>query len=268
MSEEKSKTKNILPVVYTIIGVGMAIFSGVLLSIKYMAVTNITVMLIATAVIGIIWIIQGIVIFKLKKAGTAYVVVATILLLPTAYALLTTHTMTKYIVISGSYESNLTMEEFRNGATMNVTSESLKNGRWDKAIAGTSVGGNNETPQLTFDKVNGADSYVIIMVDESARNWFHWRATNVKQNELKQGEELSEETSKYHGPYPPAGSGDHKYVVYVFALKGNPDTWYLGDFDEAGTEITKKYEMSLDVSSGERGNVLAYGFVEGVYSVD
>ena len=55
-----------------------------------------------------------------------------------------------------------------------VTSQDLKDGVWNSAISNTDKG-ENASPQLSWDPVDGADSYVIYMVDTSASNWVHWK---------------------------------------------------------------------------------------------
>ena len=52
------------------------------------------------------------------------------------------------------------------------------------------------------------------MVDESANNWVHWYA-----EVSEPGSDHGSNIGKYIGPYPPEGSGDHTYAVYVYALE-------------------------------------------------
>ncbi len=252
-----------LPLIYSGIALIAIIFSGVKLYFDYGKITDVRAMLAVHFILAVIWIIQGLVIYNMRNSGLVYMIVGIVLLLGTAYGLLTTHTMTKYVVQSGGYDSDLTLEGFKSGATMTVTSESLQNGVWSDDISNQGQK-KNETPQLSFDEVPGATSYVVYMLDEDARNWMHWRAYDIKKNNLVQNEAFSENTSSYVGPYPP--SGTHKYVVYVFALKDRPDSGYYGEFNDASMGAEKIYEVDLDVAGGERGNVLAYGYLEGEYT--
>lgn len=252
-----------LPLLFSGVVLMGVFFSGVKLYHDYGKITDIRMMLVVHFILAVVWIIQGIVIYNVRKSGVVYMLVGIVFILISAYGLLTTHTMTKYVVQSGSYNSELTLEEFKKGATMTVTSESLQNGVWSDDISNQGQK-KNETPQLSFDEVPGATSYVIYMLDEDARNWMHWRAYDITKNNLSQNEAFSENTSSYVGPYPP--SGTHKYVVYVFALKDRPDSGYYGEFNDASMGAEKIYEIDLDVAGGERGNVLAYGYLEGEYT--
>ncbi|MBQ3786329.1 MAG: hypothetical protein II799_03555, partial [Lachnospiraceae bacterium] len=71
------------------------------------------------------------------------------------------------------------------------------------------------------------------------------------------------------GPYPPKGSGDHVYTVYVYALKGSPGIAPEYKFDEKYLRGDYLYYDYLNVSEKSDvdtyGNVLAYGYISGVY---
>ena len=252
-----------LPHIYSGIALIAIIFSGAKLYYNYGKITDVRMMLAVHFILAVIWIVQGLVIYNMRKGGLVYMMVGIVLLLGTAYGLLTTHTMTKYVVQSGGYDSDLTLEGFKSGATMTVTSESLQNGVWSDDISNQGAK-KNETPQLSFNEVPGATSYVVYMLDEDANNWMHWRAYESTKTDLAQNEAFPENTSSYVGPYPPFGT--HKYVVYVFALKDRPDAGYYGEFNSSGMGAEKIYEVDLDVVGGEHGNVLAYGYLEGEYT--
>lgn len=261
------KSRKIIPIIFMILGLAEVILSAVILTSKFWGVTDLNFQIVAHVIVGFLWLIQGIVLSRKRLGNSIYVVIAAILLFGTAYGLMTLYTMTDYIVKSGGYNSNLTLEEFKEGATMTLTSKSLKDGRWDTAIAGEGIG-NNESPQLTFAKVHGAKFYAIYMLDESAGNWLHWRAFEINKTNFKQGEELPLKNSSYAGPHPPIGSGDHKYVIYVYALKQRPDSGYSGEFYESGMNAAQRYEINLDIANGEPGNVISYGYLEGYFSAD
>jgi len=190
-----------------------------------------------------------------------------------AMAILQADSMTKYIYKSNHGRYDKEIEDFRRKATMNVSSESLKDGVWDYAVTDIDGVGRNQSPQLSFDKVDGAEYYVIYMVDESANNWVHWYAEKVTETELPMGANMAEYSGKqdflYRGPYPPAGSGQHVYTVYVYALKAEPDIRHDGpEFDEPWFAGDILYYDILNVSDSSLnphlyGNVLAYGYVSG-----
>ena len=210
---------------------------------------------------------------KKRISLTSGIGIMVILGLIAAFSISTAHSMTKYVYKSrhGSYDK--TIDDFKGGATMTVSSENLKNGVWDKVITNT-TDGKNLSPQLKFDKVEGADHYVIYMIDESAHNWVHWIATDVRENELPTGANTGayadNDTFRYVGPYPPPYSGDHIYTIYVYALKDNPEADMDFDFDKSYLGADDLYYNHLDISGKKDdinlyGNVLAYGYLSGTY---
>jgi phosphatidylethanolamine-binding protein (PEBP) family uncharacterized protein len=167
-------------------------------------------------------------------------------------------------IYNNASNSGVTMvnsKEFKSGATLSVTSESLNDGVWDDDISNQGEM-KNETPQLSFGRVDGALCYAIYMLDESADNWLHWKAEGVTSNSLEHNTSIPTGTSEYIGPYPP--SGTHTYTIYVFALKQEPDKDYPGDFNKAGMDAEEIYSV-LDITDNSSGNVLAYGYLEGTY---
>ena len=161
--------------------------------------------------------------------------------------------------------------------TFKVSSTSITGTEmWIDTISNTSVG-NNDTPQLSWAPVDGAEEYLIYMFDETSNMFVHWKAIDVHQTSLPQGWGADVQTSEYIGPYPP--SGTHRYVIYIFAMKERP-------FDEntlaAGANrmiyfpgsVGKPLEVDFDkfisqidrISADEpTGNILAYGKIEGSY---
>ena len=160
-------------------------------------------------------------------------------------------------------EDSAGSDGFLSEATMEISSESLNLGRWNNSISNLD-NGKNLSPQISFEPVNGAESYCIYMLDESAGNWVHWSACHITETELEEGASDSMSESSYVGPYPPKGSGDHKYSVYVFAMKDDPDTGYPDQFDEPFVDADKLYQDHLN----KEGNVLEYGYIEGMFSTD
>jgi len=147
--------------------------------------------------------------------------------------------------------------------TFEVTSENLNDGVWDDLISDTAVG-SNTSPELSWEAIDGADAYVLYMIDESAMNWIHMRVSGITENSLAAG---AIDDRHYVGPYPPAGSGDHEYVVYIFAVRENP-SMLRGLFDSSCPSIDRVFS-ALDVNeAGETGNIIAYGTVGGTFAVE
>lgn len=136
----------------------------------------------------------------------------------------------------------------------------LEDGSW-KDVIGKDGKGINASPQLSWEAVEGAQSYVILMTDVDAWDWVHWKQNDVKQTNVPQG--FAEANDEYVGPYPPAGS-THNYVVYVVALK-QPVERVKGGLNAANPKFAANV-LSLDEVNGESGNILGYGIISGTYS--
>lgn len=97
------------------------------------------------------------------------------------------------------------------------------------------AGGQNVSLPLQWSDVpSGTKSFALAIVDPHpvANNWVHWLVINIppETTELKEGAsgramppgvvELRNSFDKpgYGGPQPPKGSGDHPYVVTLYAL--------------------------------------------------
>ena len=145
--------------------------------------------------------------------------------------------------------------------TFEITSTNLNDDVWDDVISNTSLG-ENQSPELSWEEVEGATTYVVYMIDVSAGNWLHLKAGDITTTTLEAG---SLSSTQYVGPYPP--SGTHDYVVYVFALKSNP-TKVRGLLDNSNAALDFLF-ASLDVNeAGETGNVISYGVLPGAYSAE
>lgn len=135
-----------------------------------------------------------------------------------------------------------------------ISSQNLNNGVWDTIITNT-IYGQNFSPALSFDEVDGAKCYAIYMIDPDGGNWLHWR-TIVNENALA----LGADRVNYVGPYPP--SGTHTYTVYVFALKNNADISALpGVLDASGADI-EKIKKGLEENCG----IITSGTLSGTYT--
>lgn len=149
---------------------------------------------------------------------------------------------------------------FEDVPTFKVTSKCVKNGKWMDKISNTSRG-ENISPDLYWDAVEGATQYQVIMIDG---NWLHMdvstTATSLEEGEIKKN---GGKGSRFVGPYPPLGT-THTYSVFVFALKDEPGKFYMG-FDGGGNSINDIYKgLNTDVN-GNTGNVIAYGRLDGNY---
>jgi|GEM_PF-3255310 len=124
--------------------------------------------------------------------------------------------------------------------------------------------GENLSPALVWDSGESVSSditeYAVYMIDVAADNWLHLVDWGLTETSYATG--ALPVNGSYVGPYPPAGSGKHCYMVYVFYLKASPDE-IPGSFDAQNGSITDIAKV-LDVSGGESGNLVAaavdYGF--------
>lgn len=125
-----------------------------------------------------------------------------------------------------------------------VFSDNLNNGEWDDVISNTKRG-KNIPPHLKWDKVEGAASYVIMMIDKED-DWLHWYADDENQ-------------SQYIGPYPPEGI--HLYTIYVVAMRKNVK-FRDYNFDGEGNSF-EKIAIILD---GSENNIISIGSICGTYA--
>lgn len=141
-----------------------------------------------------------------------------------------------------------------------VTSENLKDGKWDDSISNTEKG-KNLSPQLSFDEVEGATNYAIYMVDTSMEYFVHLKANGITETNLKQG---WADKSEYIGPYPPTG-GTHTYEIYVLALK-NPVERIRGGLNGPNKKFPSFLE-AVDVDDdGNTGNVVGAAHISGTFT--
>ena len=70
---------------------------------------------------------------------------------------------------------------------LTVTSENLQNGVWDDSIANTERG-KNLSPQLSWEKAENAQAYVVYMIDPDGNNWIHLISGTLTKEEVVQGE--------------------------------------------------------------------------------
>ena len=147
--------------------------------------------------------------------------------------------------------------------TITVTSTSIVEGKLVTAVAADSERNNprgeNQSPALSWEAVDGANYYAVCMFDESA-NWLHFLATDIAITDLEQG--AYTDVNTYVGPYPPKGSGAHIYRIEVFAIKKQPNSPIA--------QIDKKIAYSdlvnhLNQVGENSDNIIARGYVTGTY---
>ena len=139
-----------------------------------------------------------------------------------------------------------------------VTSESLDGKYWVEACA---YEGENVSPQLSWEPVEGATTYVIYMVDLTAYNIIHWKSEGITETNLPQGWASSDD---YTGPRPPSGS-TNQYNIYVFALKA-PVERVKGSVRAQAVKL-QEFMDGLDTDAeGNTGNIVAVGRIIGYHT--
>ena len=145
-----------------------------------------------------------------------------------------------------------------------LSSTDLENGVWADIISGDR--GNDSSPELSWEPVEGASEYVIYMVDMNTPDMIisgvlHWKTGGITVTELPEGWASS---SDYIGPNPGRGV-THVYEIYVVALKG-PVERLKGSVRSVSPNF-KNFLLELDTDSeGNTGNILAYGKISGTYT--
>ena len=141
-----------------------------------------------------------------------------------------------------------------------LTSEDIEDGFWVDAIS-SSPAGDDVSPQLSWDPVDGAGQYIIYMVDVSANYLIHWKAEGVTETHLDRGWA----DSFYFGPYPRTGL-TNTYDIYVIAIR-NPIDRLRGSL-RVPNENFPLFLAHLDIDAeGNTGNIIAYGHISAQYSV-
>ncbi len=145
-------------------------------------------------------------------------------------------------------------------ANFEITSANLHNGAWDDIISNTDKG-ENKSPQLSWEPVEGASLYMIYMVDTSMQYWIHWKSYNITETNLSEGWAPNGE---YVGPWPPAG-GTHTYEIYVIALK-NPIDRMKGSLDGQNMKFANFIESADTDVDGNTGNIIACAHLTGTFT--
>ena len=133
--------------------------------------------------------------------------------------------------------------------TFEVTSEGIFYGEWIKE---TGAKNGNVSPELSWDKVDGATNYAVMMIDLDEGN-YHLHGYGVSDtNHLDFGA-----MNEYVGPYPPS---PHNYTVYVFALKNAYDPGLR--VDKQNCDAESLFEL---LNKDNPDNVISYGSVTASY---
>ena len=122
------------------------------------------------------------------------------------------------------------------GGTMEILSSAFKDGgKIPIQYVMVAAGWKNLSIPLTWkDTPAGTKSFALSMVDPHpvAQNWVHWFVINIPANITSIGEGASRKKMPpgstelrnsfgeigYGGPQPPKGSGEHPYVISLYAL--------------------------------------------------
>jgi Raf kinase inhibitor-like YbhB/YbcL family protein len=122
------------------------------------------------------------------------------------------------------------------GNPMELSSSAFKDGSKIPAkYAMPAAGGHNVSIPLSWKNApEGTKSFALLIIDRNpvAKNWVHWMVINIPANTLSLSEgasgknmppgaiELKNSYGKtgYGGPQPPKRTGDHPYVVTLYAL--------------------------------------------------
>lgn len=141
-------------------------------------------------------------------------------------------------------------------ASFEVSSPSLKGANWIKDISNTDKG-QNVSPELNWNPVEGATCYQIYMVDENMNNFIHWKAANVTETSLPMGWA----TKEYVGPYPPKG-GEHVYSIYVIATKNEVER-LKGSVNSQNDKFPSFLDAVDTDIDGNTGNIISVGYLAG-----
>jgi Raf kinase inhibitor-like YbhB/YbcL family protein len=128
------------------------------------------------------------------------------------------------------------IQNISGGEAMEITSAAFKDkGKIPIQYVMPGAGGKNVSVPVAWKNVAaGAKSFALSIVDPHpvAQNWVHWLVINIPKEVTTIGEGASEKSMPsgsielknsfgdigYGGPQPPKGTGEHPYVVTVYAL--------------------------------------------------
>ncbi len=145
--------------------------------------------------------------------------------------------------------------------TFEVTSTDLVDGVWSDVISNTHIG-ENMSPQLSWEPVEGATEYVIYMVDSNSNGFLHWKSAGITETDLPTG--WAPKLTEYNGPH--VGHGyTHNFDVYVIALR-QPANRLKGAMNWVNPQLDSfMEEVDTDIY-GNTGNIIAYGKISGTFT--
>lgn len=164
--------------------------------------------------------------------------------------------------------------DFNKSDTFQVYSDDIADGIWNNDIS-NQADGQNLSPELHWEAVQGANIYYVYMIDETADNWLHWEIDGIPYTDISKGlcdDEYKtvmnvddyEVKGQYIGPYPPYGT--HTYTVYVFALKNEPFGVDATNFDGSGNDIAQIAEELNSSPYTDYNNLIGYGKISASYT--
>ena len=136
-----------------------------------------------------------------------------------------------------------------NLGTFEVTSESIFYDEWIKE---TGSENGNVSPEVSWEKVDGATSYAIIMLDLDVQTYILHACCTSDTNHIDLGA-----MDEYLGPTP---RDPHNYAVYVFALKEAVDLNLTVPKHDFNTE-----DLLELLNKDNPGNAISYGSVGASY---
>ena len=149
-----------------------------------------------------------------------------------------------------------------------VGSDSLVDGVWSDDMTAKPEHPQGSSPSLYWEPVEGAECYVIYMVDSQhtgnypPSNLIHWIVENYEGTEIIAGEDPGFFLAL--GPEP---GTTRSYTVYVIALKA-PVERAKGSTGTMPTNFNN-FLLALDTDAdGNTGNILAFGYLKGKYTAD
>ena len=130
-------------------------------------------------------------------------------------------------------------------AAFELSSSSVSDGKWDQKYLAKECGGQNVSPALSWTDIPaGTKSLVLTLFDRDALGgfgWWHWQVFKIPPSTMGLAENAGAKGNKglpkeatqgnadlgspgYLGPCPPKGSGPHRFVFTLYALKSaKPD---------------------------------------------
>ena len=144
--------------------------------------------------------------------------------------------------------------------TFEVTSDSLTDGVWDDITSNTHIG-ENLSPQLSWEPVEGASEYAVYMFDTNTNGYLHWKSGGITVTSLPEGWAPPLE---YNGPH--IGHGyTHNFDIYVIALKA-PVSKLKGTVNGQNKKLGE-FIKELDTDKdGNTGNIISYGKISGRFT--